>query len=70
MKMLRKIFGGISLTAAMFVFQACYGTMPSSEMVDVDEIVDSLEDEAIVDADDAAETDLVMTEDDNVEQGV
>lgn len=70
MKILRKIFGGISLTAAMFVFQACYGTMPSSEMVDVDEIVDSLEDEAIVDADNAAETDLVMTEADNVEQGI
>lgn len=67
MKILRKIFGGISLTAAMFVFQACYGTMPSSEMVDVDEIVDSLEDDAIVDADDAAETDLVMTEAENVE---
>lgn len=27
MKLLRKIMGGISLTAAMFVFQACYGTM-------------------------------------------
>lgn len=67
MKILRKVFGGISLTAAMFVFQACYGTMPSSEMVDVDEIVDSLEDDAIVDADDAAETDLVMTEAENVE---
>ena len=26
MKLLRKILGGISLTAAMFVFQACYGT--------------------------------------------
>lgn len=26
MKLIRKIFGGISLTAAMFVFQACYGT--------------------------------------------
>lgn len=26
MKLLRKIMGGISLTAAMFVFQACYGT--------------------------------------------
>ena len=26
MKWLRKVFGGISLTAAMFVFQACYGT--------------------------------------------
>ena len=28
MKLLRKILGGISLTAAMFVFQACYGTEP------------------------------------------
>ena len=28
MRLLRKIFGGISLTAAMFVFQACYGTEP------------------------------------------
>ena len=28
MKLLRKLFGGISLTAAMFVFQACYGTEP------------------------------------------
>ena len=26
MRLLRKILGGISLTAAMFVFQACYGT--------------------------------------------
>ena len=26
MKILRKLFKGISLTAAMFVFQACYGT--------------------------------------------
>ncbi len=26
MKILRKIFAGFSLTAAMFVFQACYGT--------------------------------------------
>ena len=26
MKLIRKILGGISLTAAMFVFQACYGT--------------------------------------------
>ena len=28
MNLIRKIFGGISLTAAMFVFQACYGTPP------------------------------------------
>ena len=28
MRLLRKILGGISLTAAMFVFQACYGTEP------------------------------------------
>ena len=28
MKILRKLFAGISLTAAMFVFQACYGTEP------------------------------------------
>lgn len=27
MRLLRKILGGISLTAAMFVFQACYGTL-------------------------------------------
>lgn len=26
MKFLRKIFKGISLTAVLFVFQACYGT--------------------------------------------
>ena len=26
MRLLRKLLGGISLTAAMFVFQACYGT--------------------------------------------
>ncbi len=26
MRIVRKILGGISLTAAMFVFQACYGT--------------------------------------------
>ena len=28
MQWLRKVLGGISLTAAMFVFQACYGTGP------------------------------------------
>lgn len=28
MKILRKLFGCISLTAAMFVFQACYGLDP------------------------------------------
>ncbi len=27
MKLIRKILKGVSLTAAMFVFQACYGTM-------------------------------------------
>ena len=27
MRLLRKILGGILLTAAMFVFQACYGTI-------------------------------------------
>ena len=31
MRLLRKILGGISLTAAMFVFQACYGTEPYCE---------------------------------------
>lgn len=66
MKLLRKIFGGLSLTAAMFVFQACYGTMGSMEMVDVDEIVDSM-DEAVVDDDLAEESDLVMTETGDVE---
>lgn len=33
MKLLRKILGGISLTAAMFVFQACYGTEPYCEQM-------------------------------------
>ncbi len=28
MRLLRKILKGVSLTAAMFVFQACYGTEP------------------------------------------
>ena len=28
MKLLRKMLKGVSLTAAMFVFQACYGTPP------------------------------------------
>lgn len=28
MKLLRKLLKGVSLTAAMFVFQACYGTEP------------------------------------------
>ena len=31
MKLLRKLLGGISLTAAMFVFQACYGTEYSDD---------------------------------------
>lgn len=34
MRLLRKILGGISLTAAMFVFQACYGTEPDCPLVD------------------------------------
>lgn len=34
MRVLRKILGGISLTAAMFVFQACYGTMESENYDD------------------------------------
>lgn len=66
MKLLRKIFGGLSLTAVMFVFQACYGTMPASEMVDVDEIIDSL-DESVVEADQAEATDVVMVEAGDVE---
>lgn len=65
MRILRKIFGGLSLTAAMFVFQACYGTMPSNA-VDVDEIVDSL-DESMVEADQVEDTDLVVTGATNVE---
>ena len=36
MKPFRTILKGVSLTAAMFVFQACYGTMPAGE---VDEAV-------------------------------
>ena len=28
MKILRKILKGLSVTAALFVFQACYGTPP------------------------------------------
>ena len=28
MKLIRKLLKGVSLTAAMFVFQACYGTEP------------------------------------------
>ena len=36
MKLLRKLFGGISLTAAMFVFQACYGTGPEFEYRTID----------------------------------
>ena len=35
MRLLRKIFGGISLTAAMFVFQACYGTDPYFDYTEV-----------------------------------
>lgn len=34
MRLLRKILGGISLTAAMFVFQACYGTGPDCPYAD------------------------------------
>lgn len=60
MKIFRKIFGGLSLTAAMFVFQACYGTMPSSEMVDVDEIVDSL-DESMVEAEQGETLEVTAT---------
>ncbi len=59
MKLLRKIFGGLSLTAAMFVFQACYGTMPSNA-VDIDEIVDSL-DESVVESEQVEDSDLVVT---------
>lgn len=35
MRLLRKIFGGISLTAAMFVFQACYGSMDAENYRDI-----------------------------------
>lgn len=61
MKILRKIFGGLSLTAAMFVFQACYGTMESMDAGEVMEYVDSLEDE-VADADDDVEEEVVMAE--------
>ena len=33
-KLLRKIFGGISLTAMAFVFQSCYGMPSDSEWLD------------------------------------
>ena len=35
MKWLRKIFKGISLTAAMFVFQACYGSMDAENYLGI-----------------------------------
>ena len=34
-KVLRTLFGGVSLTAAAFVFQACYGPAPDYEDMDV-----------------------------------
>ena len=34
-KLLRTLFGGVSLTAAAFVFQACYGPAPDYEDMDV-----------------------------------
>lgn len=55
----------MSLTAAMFVFQACYGTMPSNA-VDIDEIVDSL-DESVVESEQVEDSDLVVTGATNVE---
>ncbi|MBQ1408642.1 MAG: hypothetical protein IIY87_02655 [Bacteroidales bacterium] len=54
MKLFRKILGGLSLTTAMFVFQACYGTMSSAEIDIVEDIVDSM-DEAM-DEEDEVET--------------
>jgi len=34
-KLLRTLFGGMSLTAAAFVFQACYGPAPDYDDMDV-----------------------------------
>lgn len=66
MKLFRKIFGGLSLTAAMFVFQACYGTMGAMEPIDTDEIVDSL-DESMVESEQAEASDIVLTKAGDVE---
>ena len=40
MQWLRKVLGGISLTAAMFVFQACYGSpqIPKPDEMDLDAV--------------------------------
>ena len=37
-KIIRNILKGMSLTAALFVFQACYGTPQASRVEDEDEI--------------------------------
>ncbi len=49
MKWIRRILKGLSLTAALFVFQACYGTPQSTPAPPV-------EDETLVKADEAEET--------------
>lgn len=56
----------MSLTAAMFVFQACYGTMGAMEPIDTDEIVDSL-DESMVESEQAEASDIVLTKAGDVE---
>ena len=58
MKWLRHLLRGASLTAALFVFQACYGTPPAppSDDIDVAAVVRSETDAESAEADPAAET--------------
>ena len=61
MKILRKILKGISLTAALFVFQACYGTPQASQSAGEGEaveesVVEEDGEEVVEESADAAQT--------------
>ena len=54
MKWLRNLLKGISLTGALFVFQACYGTPvsyegPDGETAYIEEAIDALDPDASLD---------------------
>ena len=63
MKWLRNILKGVSLTAALFVFQACYGApqVPEEELQD-QAVVETKAEEAPAEEDATAETPVAQAE--------
>ena len=63
MKWLRNILKGVSLTAALFVFQACYGApqVPDEEVREA-ELVQTKAEEAPAEEEAVAETPVVQAE--------